>query len=122
MRLRFSELRCLSVPEILPCAAKGERCVLGLSVLECLHKFSRACGDIFPDMSADADDPKSYNFGPADRLIASIKGVGAETIFRIGRSIGADPLTCRPITAPILHSGPPTASQMPWAVHSRRSE
>jgi xylan 1,4-beta-xylosidase len=47
--------------------------------------------DIFPDMSADADSPKSYNFGPTDRLIASIKGVGAETIFRIGRSIGADP-------------------------------
>jgi xylan 1,4-beta-xylosidase len=47
--------------------------------------------NIFPDMSVDADDPKSYNFGPTDRLIASIKGVSAETIFRIGRSIGADP-------------------------------
>jgi xylan 1,4-beta-xylosidase len=47
--------------------------------------------NIFPDMSADAGDAKSYNFGPTDRLIASIKGVGAETIFRIGRSIGADP-------------------------------
>jgi xylan 1,4-beta-xylosidase len=47
--------------------------------------------NIFPDMSADADNPKSYNFGPTDRLIASIKSVGAETIFRIGRSIGADP-------------------------------
>ena len=47
--------------------------------------------NIFPDMGADAEDPKSYNFGPTDRLIASIKGVGAETIFRIGRSIGADP-------------------------------
>ena len=47
--------------------------------------------DIFPDMSADADDAKNYNFEPTDRLIASIKGVGAQTIFRIGRSIGADP-------------------------------
>ena len=47
--------------------------------------------NIFPDMSADANNPMSYNFGPTDRLIASIKGVGAETIFRIGRSIGADP-------------------------------
>jgi xylan 1,4-beta-xylosidase len=47
--------------------------------------------DLFPDMSADAEDAKSYNFEPTDRLIASIKGVGAETIFRIGRSIGADP-------------------------------
>ena len=47
--------------------------------------------DIFPDMSADADDAKSYNFEPTDRLIASIEAAGAETIFRIGRSIGADP-------------------------------
>jgi xylan 1,4-beta-xylosidase len=47
--------------------------------------------NIFPDMNADAENPKSYNFAPTDRLIASIKGVGAETIFRIGRSIGADP-------------------------------
>jgi xylan 1,4-beta-xylosidase len=47
--------------------------------------------DIFPDMSADADDPKSYHFEPTDRMMASIKAVGAETIFRIGRSIGADP-------------------------------
>ena len=47
--------------------------------------------NIFPDMSADVGNPKSYNFGPTDRLIASITGVGAETIFRIGRSIGADP-------------------------------
>jgi para-nitrobenzyl esterase len=47
--------------------------------------------NIFPDMNADADNPKSYNFAPTDRLIASIEGVGAQTIFRIGRSIGADP-------------------------------
>jgi len=47
--------------------------------------------DIFPDMSADPNDAKNYNFGPTDRLIASIEAVGAETIFRIGRSIGADP-------------------------------
>src|SRR5271155_3450017 len=38
-------------------------------------------GDIdamFPDMSADAENPKSYNFAPADRLVASIKSGGAE--------------------------------------------
>ncbi len=28
---------------------------------------------IFPDMSADAENPKSYNFAPTDRLVASIK-------------------------------------------------
>ena len=46
--------------------------------------------NIFPDMSADADNPQSYNFGPTDRLIASIKGVGAETIFHpiaVSRSV-----------------------------------
>jgi xylan 1,4-beta-xylosidase len=47
--------------------------------------------DIFPDMAADVEDPKSYNFAPTDRLLASIKAVHAEPIFRIGRSIGASP-------------------------------
>lgn len=49
-------------------------------------------GDIdamFPDMSADADNPKSYNFAPADRLVASIRSGGAEPLFRIRRSAGA---------------------------------
>jgi xylan 1,4-beta-xylosidase len=44
---------------------------------------------IFPDMSADAENPKSYNFAPTDRLIASIKAGGAEPLFRLGRSAGA---------------------------------
>jgi xylan 1,4-beta-xylosidase len=44
---------------------------------------------IFPDMNADAENPKSYNFGPTDRLVASIRSVGAEPLFRLGRSIGA---------------------------------
>jgi xylan 1,4-beta-xylosidase len=48
---------------------------------------------IFPDMSADAENPKSYNFAPTDRLIASIRSGGAEPLFRLGRSAsaGADP-------------------------------
>jgi len=45
---------------------------------------------IFPDPDADPKDPKSYNFGPTDALIASIKGVGAEVIFRLGRSEGSN--------------------------------
>lgn len=43
---------------------------------------------IFPDMSADAENPKSYNFAPTDRLVASIRSGGAEPLFRIGRSAG----------------------------------
>ncbi|MGB6450213.1 MAG: hypothetical protein WBE92_05625, partial [Steroidobacteraceae bacterium] len=46
--------------------------------------------DIFPDASADPDNPRSYNFGPTDRLIASIVGIGAQTIFRLGRSETSD--------------------------------
>ena len=48
---------------------------------------------IFPDMSADAENPKSYNFAVTDRLLASIKSGGAEPLFRLGRSAsgGADP-------------------------------
>jgi xylan 1,4-beta-xylosidase len=48
---------------------------------------------IFPDMSADAESPKSYNFAPTDRLVASIRSGGAEPLFSLGRSAsaGADP-------------------------------
>jgi hypothetical protein len=45
---------------------------------------------IFPNPKANPNDPKSYNFGPTDRLIASIKGVGADVIFRLGRSEGSN--------------------------------
>jgi xylan 1,4-beta-xylosidase len=44
---------------------------------------------IFPDMSADVENPKSYNFAPTDRLLASIKSSGAEPLFRVGRSAAA---------------------------------
>jgi xylan 1,4-beta-xylosidase len=44
---------------------------------------------IFPDMSADVENPKSYNFAPSDRLVASVKAAGAEPLFRIGRTSGA---------------------------------
>jgi xylan 1,4-beta-xylosidase len=45
---------------------------------------------IFPDLKADPDDPRNYHFGPTDRLVASIVGIGAQTIFRIGRSETSD--------------------------------
>lgn len=44
---------------------------------------------IFPDPNADADNPRSYNFAPTDRLVASIKSSGAEPLFRIGQSAAA---------------------------------
>jgi xylan 1,4-beta-xylosidase len=52
---------------------------------------ARSADDIFPDMAADASNPASYNFGPTDRLIASIVDLGADVIFRLGRSAGAQP-------------------------------
>ena len=47
---------------------------------------------IFPDASADPDNPASYRFGPTDELITSIVNVGARVLFRVGRSEGADPI------------------------------
>jgi xylan 1,4-beta-xylosidase len=44
---------------------------------------------IFPDWSADADKPASYNFGPTDKALAAIHDSGAEIYYRIGRSFGA---------------------------------
>jgi xylan 1,4-beta-xylosidase len=44
---------------------------------------------IFPDKSADAENPKSYNFAAADKLIGSIKSAGAEPLFRLGGSLAS---------------------------------
>ena len=46
---------------------------------------------LFPDPDADPEDPASYRFGPTDQLIGSIVQIGAQAIFRLGRSEGADP-------------------------------
>jgi hypothetical protein len=45
---------------------------------------------IFPDWSADPEAPASYNFGPTDKVIQAIRGIGAEIYYRIGRSWGAN--------------------------------
>ena len=46
---------------------------------------------LFPDPKADPDNPASYRFAPTDRLITSIVKAGAQVLFRVGRSEGADP-------------------------------
>jgi xylan 1,4-beta-xylosidase len=46
---------------------------------------------LFPAPSADPNNPASYRFGPTDKLITSIVNVGAQVLFRVGRSEGADP-------------------------------
>ena len=46
---------------------------------------------LFPNPNASPDDPASYRFGPTDKLVTSIINVGAQAIFRLGRSEGADP-------------------------------
>ena len=46
---------------------------------------------IFPDMSADAENPKSYNFAPTDRLMESIRSGGAEPLFESGAVPAPEP-------------------------------
>jgi xylan 1,4-beta-xylosidase len=46
-------------------------------------------GIIFPDWSADPENPASYNFSPTDKVLAAIRETGAEVYYRIGRSWGA---------------------------------
>ncbi len=46
---------------------------------------------LFANLQADPEDPASYRFGPTDKLITSIARIGAQAIFRLGRSEGADP-------------------------------
>jgi xylan 1,4-beta-xylosidase len=45
---------------------------------------------VFPDWSADPNQPASYNFGPTDKVMAAIHDSGAEVYYRIGRSFGAN--------------------------------
>jgi xylan 1,4-beta-xylosidase len=45
---------------------------------------------IFPNESADPENPASYNFAPTDKVLAAIHSSGAEVFYRIGRSWGAD--------------------------------
>jgi xylan 1,4-beta-xylosidase len=52
---------------------------------------------IFPDWNADPENPQSYNFGPTDKLIQSIRAIGADVYYRVGRSLQADP---RPVADP----------------------
>jgi xylan 1,4-beta-xylosidase len=52
---------------------------------------------IFPDWDADPKKPESYNFAPTDQLIRSIRAVGADVYYRIGRSLQAEP---RPVRDP----------------------
>ncbi len=46
---------------------------------------------IFPDKSADVENPKNYNFAATDKLIGSIRSGGAEPLFRLGGSVGSSP-------------------------------
>jgi hypothetical protein len=41
---------------------------------------------IFPDWSADPNDPRSYRFGPTDRALLSIARSGAQIEFNLGHS------------------------------------
>ena len=41
---------------------------------------------IFPDFSADPEDPSSYNFTETDKYIAAVRAAGAEPVLRFGES------------------------------------
>ena len=42
---------------------------------------------IFPDPSADPDDPSAYNFTETDRYVEAVRAAGAEPIIRLGESL-----------------------------------
>lgn len=39
---------------------------------------------IFPDKTADPENPASYNFGPTDRIMTSMEAIGVDPFFRVG--------------------------------------
>jgi len=56
-----------------------------------LIRATRDAFTIYPDPHANPEDPGSYRFGPTDELIGSIVKIGAQVLFRVGRSEGANP-------------------------------
>jgi hypothetical protein len=56
-----------------------------------LIRATRDAFTMYPDLRANPDDPDSYRFGPTDKLIGSIVKIGAQVLFRVGRSEGANP-------------------------------
>ncbi|HZW79529.1 MAG TPA: hypothetical protein VFF50_03570 [Candidatus Deferrimicrobiaceae bacterium] len=44
---------------------------------------------IFPDWTADAERPESYNFAPTDKVLAAIRASRANIYYRVGRSWGS---------------------------------
>lgn len=42
---------------------------------------------LFPDWSADVDDPASYNFAATDQWVQSVHDIGAEVMFTVASSI-----------------------------------
>lgn len=52
---------------------------------------------IFPNPHANPDDAASYNFTATDRVIAAIRGAGAEVYFHVGRSFGAAGVDASPV-------------------------
>jgi hypothetical protein len=56
-----------------------------------LIRATRDAFTMYPDLRANPNDPGSYRFGPTDKLITSIVKIGAQVLFRVGRSEGANP-------------------------------
>ena len=47
---------------------------------------------LFPDWSADVDDPASYNFAPTDQWVEAVHSLGADVMFPIASSIPSNKL------------------------------
>ncbi|MCC4266962.1 GH39 family glycosyl hydrolase [Microbacterium schleiferi] len=47
---------------------------------------------LFPDWSADVDDPASYNFAPTDQWVEAVHSLGADVMFTIASSIPSNKL------------------------------
>ncbi|QPE04824.1 hypothetical protein IT882_01365 [Microbacterium schleiferi] len=47
---------------------------------------------LFPDWSADVDDPASYNFAATDQWVEAVQSIGAEVMFTVASSIPSNKL------------------------------
>ena len=65
------------LPALIRCVMPDGSC--GYNQFLCVHS-------IFPDLSLDENDEKSYNFAPTDEYLSKIKSLGCEIFYTLGET------------------------------------
>lgn len=81
--VRFLDPRSITPPRP-PDVSVGYKAA-GVTLIRLHDSYGADLNMLFPNLAANPTDPASYNFKPTDTLVQSIRSIGAEVIFRLGR-------------------------------------